>query len=107
MPDGLGEGMGPVGEPGRPQFELDLEERRRDLEERAGLTAVHGELIRWTARLDSEKVRGLYASMIRLLRRPEPEQRRLLDDLVAIADRDFGGFVERPFVTALYTARRP
>ncbi len=101
--DMLGEGVGPA----RPaQFELDSDERRLDLEQKAGLLDAEGELIRWRARLNATEVRALYASMIRILRRPQAEQERLLDSLVAIANDEFGGIVERPFVTALYTARR-
>jgi hypothetical protein len=45
--------------------------------------------------------------MIIIRRRPQPEQQRLLDALMSIAAEQFGGVVERPFVTALYTGRRP
>jgi hypothetical protein len=45
--------------------------------------------------------------MIAVRRRPQPEQQRVLDTLVSIADDEFGGVVERPFVTSLYTGRRP
>jgi len=103
----LPEGAGPDREPAQPQFELDAEQRRFDLARRAGLADVDGELIRWTVHMDPAQVRALYASMIAILRRPQPEQHRLLDTLVALAGDEFGGVVERPFVTALYTGRRP
>jgi hypothetical protein len=61
----------------------------------------------WTAHLDTDHLRALYASMIDVLRRPEREQRRLLDDLATVADNQFGGEVDLPFVTALYTGCRP
>jgi len=93
--------------PSREQFELDVAERRSDLAHRAGPIDVEGELIRWTSRMDPGQVRGLYASMITVLRRPQPDQQRLLDALVAIAAGEVGGVVERPFITALYTARHP
>jgi SAM-dependent methyltransferase len=105
--DLLAETRGPPGGPDRPQFELDVAERTSDLGSRAGLVGAGAELIRWTARLDPPQVRRLYGSMIAILRRPEAERRRLLDGLVAIATDEFGGVVERPFVTAIYTARRP
>ena len=38
---------------------------------------------------------------------PPNEQTVLLDKLVSHAITDFGGSVERPFVTAMYIARRP
>jgi SAM-dependent methyltransferase len=90
----------------RPQFELDVDQRLLDLADRAGLVDTQGELIRWTVRMDTSQIRALYASMIQILRRAETEQQRLLNTLVAIAYEQFGGVVERPFVTALYTARR-
>jgi SAM-dependent methyltransferase len=103
----LGEAELPAAKEAPPQFELDVGERRLDLARRAGLVDVEGELIRWTTRMDSNQVRALHASMIRILRRDQHEQQRLLDALVAITEKDFGGSVERPFVTALYTAHRP
>jgi hypothetical protein len=68
---------------------------------------VVGELIRWTIRLDRDAVRALYASMIGVRRLPPDERRSLLDAIARIAAQDFGCVVERPFVTAIYTARRP
>ncbi|MGH8986706.1 MAG: class I SAM-dependent methyltransferase [Acidimicrobiia bacterium] len=93
--------------PRQPQFELDVAERTRDLANRAALVDVTGELIRWTVRLDPDAVRALYASMIRIRRRPAEERERLLDAIAAVAAHEFDGMVERPFVTAIYTARRP
>jgi SAM-dependent methyltransferase len=88
------------------QFQLDAAARRRDLAERAGLVDVRGTLIRWTADLDSSQLRALYASMIRISRRPAEDRRRILDQISLVAE-DFGGRVRRPFRTALYTGRRP
>jgi SAM-dependent methyltransferase len=91
----------------RPPFELDEAGWRHALARGAGLVDVDAELIRWTARLDTDALRALYGSMIAVRRRPEPERRALLDELVRRALSDFGGVIERPFVTAMYTARRP
>jgi SAM-dependent methyltransferase len=93
--------------PHQPLFELDVEGRTQDLANGAGLVDAEGELIHWTIRLDPAAVRALYASMIRVRRRPPDERERLLDVIATIAAREFGGVVERPFVTAVYTARRP
>jgi hypothetical protein len=38
---------------------------------------------------------------------PADGQRRILDQISALADDDFAGHVQRPFVTAMYTGRRP
>jgi SAM-dependent methyltransferase len=91
----------------RARFQLDAESRHRDLEETARLTDVSHHLIRWTADLDTGQLRALYASMIRIRRRPAADQQRLLDQISLLADRDFGGRVQRPFRTILYTGRRP
>lgn len=94
--------------PAQPRwFELDVAARCEDLTDGAGLTDVVSELIPWTIRMDAAQVRALYASMIRVRLRPEPERRELLDALVAIAEHDFNGAVERPFLTVVYTGRRP
>jgi SAM-dependent methyltransferase len=98
------------GDPGgqrNAQFELDAAARCRDLAELAGLADVNGSLIRWTAELDTAQLRALYASMIRIRRLPAADQKRILDQISMLADRDFGGRVRRPFITAMYTGRRP
>jgi hypothetical protein len=71
------------------------------------LVDVESKIIQWTCRLDSDQVRALYASMIEIRRRTRPEQARLLEALSALARDRFGGVVDLPFVTALYTGRRP
>jgi SAM-dependent methyltransferase len=91
----------------QPQYELDVAARTGDLRDGAGCVEVEGELIRWTIRLDPRAVGALYGSMIRVRRLPSGEREELLDALEAIATADFGGIVERPFVTAIYTGRRP
>jgi SAM-dependent methyltransferase len=98
------------GDPGgqrNAQFELDAAGRCRDLAELAGLSDVSGNLIRWTAELDTAQLRALYASMIRIRRLPAGDQRRILDQICLLADDNFAGRVRRPFVTAMYTGRRP
>jgi SAM-dependent methyltransferase len=89
------------------RFQLDAGSRRHDLTELAGLIDVTGNLIRWTADLDTAQMRALYASMIRIRRLPSGDQRRILDQISQLSDGDFGGRVRRPFVTALYSGRRP
>jgi hypothetical protein len=68
---------------------------------------AESELIRWNIRLNPDAVRALYGSMIRIRRRPRDERERLLDIIATTAAQEFGGVVNRPFVTAVYTARRP
>lgn len=89
------------------QFQLDAAARSRDLAGQAGLTDVSGNLIRWTAELDTAQLRALYASMIRIRRLAVADQQRILDQISSLADNDFAGRVRRPFITAMYTGRRP
>jgi SAM-dependent methyltransferase len=88
-------------------FELDAAGWRTALSRRAGLVEIDSELIQWTASLNPERLRAHYGSTLALRRRPAPEREALLDRLVSIAWSDFGGLVERAFVTAIYTGRRP
>lgn len=91
---------------GRPPYQLDVEGWREVLSERAGIEDLEAEVISGTARLDSGQLRALYASWSNFRRLPAVERETLLDRLVGIAEADFGGIVERPRVTAIYTARR-
>ena len=96
----------PVGSP--PAFELDEDARRADLAGLAGLGDVRCDMVRWSSgRLGPDGVRAMYASLITVRRRPPAEREQVLDALVEVAKGEFGGVVERPFVTAIYTGRRP
>jgi SAM-dependent methyltransferase len=89
------------------QFQLDQPGRRSDLIGRSGLIDVESEYIAWTARMDPAAVRAFYGSLINVGRLPETDQQRVLEALEKTAAEQFGGVVERPFVTVLYTGRRP
>jgi SAM-dependent methyltransferase len=91
----------------RSSFQLDTEQRRRDLEHLGGFEDVRSQLIRSAVRFTSAQIYAFYGSMIEVRLRPEPERRLLLERIRAIAEHDFGGEVTRPFVTALYTGQRP
>jgi len=97
----------PDGQRRRSGFQFDAAARCGDLKRLGGFVDVAGRLIRWTAQLTSGELRALYASLIEIRQRPHAEQQQVLDALEAIADAEFGGVVHRPFVTALYTGRRP
>ena len=88
------------------RFQLDAAARCRDLAEWAGLTDISGNLIRWTAELDTAQLRALCVSMIRIRRLPAGDQRRIPDQISLLADHDFAGRVQRPFITAMYAGRR-
>jgi SAM-dependent methyltransferase len=89
------------------QFQLDQHGRRSDLVDLGGFVNVESECISWTAHLNPSAVRALYASFINVRRLPDADRQRVLDSLEEIASVQFGGVVERPFVTVLYTGRQP
>lgn len=91
----------------RRMYELDREARQQDLRELAGLHNVDAELVRWTCQMTPAQVRGLYGSMIVILRLDPSVREPLLDRLQTIAETDFGGTVDRPFMTSLFTGQRP
>jgi SAM-dependent methyltransferase len=94
-----------AGERGRPAFALDIEARTRDLTT-AGFEDVEVEIVPWTVSLDTTQVRALYSTFSPLARLAAEERERILDELAAIAEKSFGGRVERAFLTVLYTSRR-
>ena len=102
---GLPPGPSAGGRSGSP-FALDVEARRADLVATDRFLDIESEVLRWSARLSSAEIRALYATFSSISRLPEDERQRVLDEIARIADGEFGGEVERPFVTVLYTAQR-
>jgi SAM-dependent methyltransferase len=98
---------GAFDEEGRPPFQLDEQHRVRDLSAWGGLVDLTAEVVPMPFVLSPERARALYGSMATVLRRPADEQDRLLDSIERLAEGRFGGMVERQFVTAMYTGRRP
>jgi hypothetical protein len=98
---------GAFDEPGRPPFQLDREHRIRDLATWGGLTDLAADIVAQPCTLSTAQARALYGSMASILRRSPDEQRQLLDAIERVAENRFGGVVERQFVTAMYTGRKP
>ena len=61
----------------------------------------------WTLELDPGGVRALYATYSPVARLEPAARARLLDGVADVAERQFGGRVERNMVTIAYTARVP
>jgi SAM-dependent methyltransferase len=93
-------------ERGRPEFQLDVEQRCADLLNVAELVDVRAEIAHWGVTLTTQQIHDLYASMAPVRRRPPDEQAAILDGLRHVADETFSGLVYRPFVTVLYTGHR-
>jgi SAM-dependent methyltransferase len=90
--------------PGGLPFDLDQAARFPELR-RAGFLDIESEVIRSEVTMNAAQVRALYASMTIILRRPPGERAHLLDAIAAIVQDEFGGRIERHFVTGFYTAR--
>jgi SAM-dependent methyltransferase len=95
-----------AGPRGRPSFALDTEERLADLAWAGEFDEVAGDAVRWAATFDTQQVKELYATFSPISRLEPAARQRLLEDLGRVAERLFGGKVERPMVTPVYTARR-
>ena len=95
-----------AGAEGRPRFALDVEARRAAVT-LAGFDEFEHELIGWTQTWDTARIRALYATFSPILRLDGATRAAVLDAVTDVADRQFGGRVELPLLTSLYTARRP
>ena len=85
-------------------YALDTAARLADLSA-AGFSSDPPEFIGSTVVLDPPCLRRLYATYSNVTALPPLQRERLLDGLVSVAERQFGGRVERNMVTAIYTAR--
>ncbi|MBV9419323.1 MAG: SAM-dependent methyltransferase, partial [Alphaproteobacteria bacterium] len=97
---------GERGSHGSYNFALDTEARLADLRSVAALTDIAVEIRKWTLVLTTAEMRRLYASFSQFSSVSLDEKEGILDALAEIAEREFGGRVERNMCTALYTARR-
>lgn len=103
--------MVPLGRPtanpdGRLPFPLDAEARLADLRAAGVFDEIDHEILSWPARFGTQQVRELYATFPNVSGLPEPRRTEVLDELAAIAEREFGGVVERTFYTPIYVTRR-
>jgi SAM-dependent methyltransferase len=90
----------------RRPFAHDAESRIAALE-LAGFEDVLPRRIEWWHAWDTEGIRALFGSFSPVLSLELERREELLDSIAGIAERDFGGQVTMPVVTALYTARKP
>jgi SAM-dependent methyltransferase len=87
-------------------FQMDVDSRTADLAG-AGFADVQGQFFRKTYVMSAEQVRNLYSTMAIVLRKPEPEQTKVLGEITQLVLDRFGGQVERTFLTALYHGQKP
>ena len=91
---------------GRSYFGVDSEARMAALEA-AGFAEVDHEVFAWTAGWDTNGIRTLYGTFSPIAVLDEARRARILDGIAAIAERDFGGHVERTLRTSFFSARKP
>jgi SAM-dependent methyltransferase len=92
--------------PGRPPYALDATARIEALRG-AGFEDTAHESVRWEARWDTAGIRALYGTFSPIARLAEAHKSEILDGVAYIAEREFGGRVERTLITSIYTARKP
>jgi SAM-dependent methyltransferase len=73
----------------------------------AGLVDCDLQVMRWTLSMDTAHVRSLAATFSPVHYAGPRQQMRFLDQLGEFVEREFGGRVERRFLTALYVGRKP
>lgn len=103
--------MEPLGRPaanpdGQLPFPLDAEARLADLRAAGVFDEIAHEVMPWPVRFTPSQIRALYSTFPNVSGLPEPRRSEVLDVLATVAERDFGGLVERTFYTSIYTARR-
>jgi SAM-dependent methyltransferase len=91
---------------GKPRFAQDVQARTTALA-KAGFESCEHEYIRWSREWDTAGIRALFASFSPIARLEESRRGGILDAIARVADQEFGGRVEKPLLTSLYTARKP
>jgi SAM-dependent methyltransferase len=94
------------GSAGTVPFALDADARLGDLDAAGAFEDAARETIRGTLTLDAAGIRGLFSTFSDVTRLEPDRRQRLLDALAAVVADRFGGKVEKPVLTAIYTARK-
>ncbi len=89
-----------------PPFAGDEYARVSALED-AGFEEIVAHRLEWARTWDARGTRDLFGTFSPILALAPTERESLLDEITNIAETQFGGWVMRPLVTAMYTARKP
>ncbi len=87
-------------------YALDADARIAEIDATGRFGPVQHERIEWTGRHTVPQLRSLFASFSPWLALPEDRRAPALDALEDLAVAEFGGVVERPYVTPVYLAQR-
>ena len=86
-------------------FALDTDARVRDFSNTGIFEEPEYAAFRWTLLLNAQQVGSLYATFSSISRLPDDQRKVILEQLVKIAEREFGGSVRRNMVSPIYLAR--
>jgi len=98
--------VSPAGAPGSVPFALDRPARAADFARTAAFEPVRYFETCWTHVLDTHGIGKLYEGFSHIQRLDPDVRDEILRQLMAIADTQFGGVVERNVTSVLYVARR-
>ena len=87
-------------------YALDTEARTAEIDRTGLFGPVTYDVVSWTGVHSAGELRRMFASFSPWLALEPSIRDRLLDDLEQLAVDKFGGVVERPYLTPLYTAER-
>jgi SAM-dependent methyltransferase len=87
-------------------FALDTAARRSEIVSIGAFDEPSCEMYRWELWLSTQQVGALYATFSSISRLPAYQRSTILEQLMDIAEREFGGRVARNMVTPVYVARR-
>ena len=96
----------PSDPPAAVPFALDTAARRREIGDPGAFEVPEYAVYRWVLWLSTAQVGALYATFSSISRLPAEQRRTILERLMEIAEREFGGRVARNMVTPAYVARR-
>ena len=97
--------ISPSGAPDAIPFPLDRAAREAQFAESGKFDALEYAETRWTLKLNTQQVGRLYGSFSHIQRLPEAQRAQLLERLMAVAQTQFGGAVERNMTSVIYLAR--
>ncbi len=87
-------------------YALDERARREEIDSHGSFGPIEHLMIPWTARQTTDSIRRFLCSFSSWMALETQVRTALLQAISDLIDTTFGGAVERPFLTALYTARR-
>ena len=96
----------PSDRPNTVPFAIDIPARLRDFSNTQQFEEPAYAVYRWTFVLNTAQVGSLYATFSPISRLPEEQRKTILQQLMEVADQQFGGIVERNMVSPVYVARR-